>query len=235
MPGALDFDAVATLAALRAKRAAQGPLPTKAANLPNRALGALGELGEGYPSGSPFEATDTLIALRTRRTTQGAPPPKPSNPPNRDGTEVGGLDGLGGLGRGRASACISEVPACAVLTARRIAETVAVGAEREDDPAGWLVLVLPDGRRHLVAPHIFAALRAAGHLPDLPSAAPRSASPRLARPPSWSDSGDTPCEGDLCSCCRSRRWWTAAPEPDGWCCYACHPPPPGLAVARVDT
>ena len=235
MPGALDFDPVATLAALRAKRAAQGVLPTDAANLTHQALGALGGLGEGHPSGSPFEATNTLTALRTRRTVEGAPTPKPSNPPNRDGTDVGELDGLGGLGGGSASACISEVPACLVLTARRIAETVAVGAEREDDPAGWLVLVLPDGRRHLAAPHIVGSLAASGLLPALPPAVARSAHGRSARPPSWWDAQDTPREGDRCSCCRSGSWWTAAAEPDGWCCSACHPPPPGLALTTIDT
>ena len=31
--------------------------------------------------------------------------------------------------------------------AARIAASIADGAEREDDPDGWLVLVLPDGRR----------------------------------------------------------------------------------------
>jgi hypothetical protein len=117
----------------------------------------------------------------------------------------------------------------------RIAETLAARAEREADPDGWLVLVLPDGRRHVAAPHIVAALDAAGLLPDLPPAVSRSIYASTARPPAWSDDTDTPSEGDRCSCCGSGRWWTAQPAPDGWCCSTCHPPPLGRVVREVAT
>jgi hypothetical protein len=126
-------------------------------------------------------------------------------------------------------------PAGLVRTAARIAASVADGAEREADPDGWLVLVLPDGRRHIAAPHIAAALDAAGLLPDLPPAMSRSTFAARARPPSWSDPADAPRESDRCCLCGSGRWWTAAPIPDGWCCSTCHPPPPGRAVKEVAT
>ena len=119
--------------------------------------------------------------------------------------------------------------------AARIAASIADGAEREDDPDGWLVLVLPDGRRHVAAPHIVAALDAARLLPDLPPAVARSKYAARARPPSWSEPDDGPREGDRCCLCGSGRWWTAAPKPDGWCCSTCHPPPPGRAHTTTDT
>lgn len=120
------------------------------------------------------------------------------------------------------------------LVTHRLAQAIADGAEQEADPDGWLGLVLPDGRRRLVAPHIVAALDAAGLLPDLPPTVPRSASVPAARQPSWSDPKDTPREGERCKC-GGRWWWTASPEPDGWCCSTCHPPPPGLAVTTIET
>lgn len=119
--------------------------------------------------------------------------------------------------------------------AARIAKSIADGAEREDDPLGWLVLVLPDGRRHVAAPHIVAALDAAGLLPDLPPAVARSRYAARARPPSWSEPDDEPREGDRCCLCGSGRWWTAAPTRDGWCCSTCHPPPPGRPIATSET
>lgn len=118
---------------------------------------------------------------------------------------------------------------------RRIAKSIADGAEREDDPDGWLALVLPGGRRHVAAPHIVAALDAAGLLPDLPPAVARSSFAARARPPSWSEPTDTPRAGDRCCTCGSCRWWTAAPTRDGWCCSTCHPPPPGRTIATTET
>lgn len=51
----------------------------------------------------------------------------------------------------------------------------------------------------------------------------------LQRPPAWSDPSLIPPPGAWCSCCgrfdrKGGRWWTAAPEPDGWACVTCHPP-----------
>jgi hypothetical protein len=109
-------------------------------------------------------------------------------------------------------------------TAERIAASVAAGAERESDPDGWLVLVLPDGRRHVVAPNVVSDLHSAGLMPKLPPKTPRSAYASTARPPSWSDTSDTPSAGDFCWACRSGRWWTAEPEAQGWACAVCHPP-----------
>ena len=122
-----------------------------------------------------------------------------------------------------------------VFQAARIIDSIAEDARREDDPDGWLVLVLPDGRRHVVAPHIVAALDAAGLMPDLPPATPRSTYASTARPPSWSDPADAPIDGDHCCLCGLGRWWTAAPTQDGWCCSACHPPSPGRTVREVIT
>jgi len=93
----------------------------------------------------------------------------------------------------------------------------------------------PHRRRHVAAPHIVAALDAAGLLQDLPPAVSRSAYASTARPPAWSDYTDTPSEGDRCSCGRSGRWWTAQSAPDGWCCSMCHPPPLGRAVREAVT
>lgn len=121
------------------------------------------------------------------------------------------------------------------LQAARIIDSIAEDARREDDPDGWLVLVLPDGRRHVVAPHIVDALGAAGLMPDLPPTVSRSTSASTARPPSWSDPTDAPLNGDHCCLCGSGRWWTAAPTQDGWCCSACHPPSPGRTVREVIT
>lgn len=128
-----------------------------------------------------------------------------------------------------------QAPSALALTAARIAASIAEGAEREDDADGWLVLVLQDGRRHIPAPHIVAALNAAGLLPDLPPARSRSGRASSARPPSWSDPQDRPRHGDRCCVCRLGRWWTAAPTPDGWCCATCHPPSLGRAVTNIET
>lgn len=51
----------------------------------------------------------------------------------------------------------------------------------------------------------------------------------LQRPPAWSDPSLIPPPGAWCSCCgrfdrKGGRWWTTAPEPDGWACVTCHPP-----------
>lgn len=118
---------------------------------------------------------------------------------------------------------------------QRIAASIADGADREDDPDGWLVLVLPDGRRHVAAPHIVAALDAAELLPDLPPAVMRCGYAARARPPSWSEPDDEPRKGDRCCLCGSGLWWTAAPRPDGWCCSTCHPPPSGQPIATTET
>lgn len=176
------------------------------------------------PGALDFDAAAVLAALRTKRAAQGAPLPKAPNPPNRREGAATGLGGLVGLGEEHPSDCTYDAPAGPVLVARRIAASIAAGAEREDDPDGWLLLVLPDGRRHVVAPHIVAALDAAGLLPELPPTVPRSTYASTARPPSWSDPRDEPREGDRCCVCKSERWWTSAPRPDGWTCSTCHPP-----------
>jgi hypothetical protein len=126
-------------------------------------------------------------------------------------------------------------PPATALTAARLAASIAEGAEREDDADGWLVLVLPDGRRHIAAPHVVAALNATGLLPDLPPAQLHSGHAARARPPSWSNPQDRPRNGDRCCICRSGRWWTAAPIPDGWCCSTCHPPAAERPVANIET
>ena len=51
----------------------------------------------------------------------------------------------------------------------------------------------------------------------------------LQRPPAWADPSLIPPPGAWCSCCgrfdrKGGRWWTTAPEPDGWACVTCHPP-----------
>ena len=122
-----------------------------------------------------------------------------------------------------------------VRLAARLANTLADGAELEADPDGWLVFVLPDGRRHLIAPGMVTALAEAGLLPELPPAVERSGHAAHARPPSWSDPEDKPLAADRCSCCRGARWWISARSPAGWTCSTCHPSPPGLAVSTIQT
>jgi hypothetical protein len=151
------------------------------------------------------------------------------------GAGEAGLSQLSQVSRGAIPETENPPPAGPVLTARRIAASIADGAEREDDPDGWLVLVRPDGRRHIVAPHTLAELDAAGLLPELPPAVPRSTYAARARPPSWSEPDDEPREGDRCCMCGSGRWWTATPVPDGWCCSTCHPPWPGRPAREIVT
>jgi hypothetical protein len=107
--------------------------------------------------------------------------------------------------------------------ARSIAEAIAVGADRDADAGGCLVLVRPTGERLVVTPGTFAALDAAGLVPPLPPALERSRNAATARPPCWSDPDDLPVEGDRCPC-GGHHWWTYAPKPDGWCCTTCRPP-----------
>lgn len=64
----------------------------------------------------------------------------------------------------------------------------------------------------------------------------------LQRPPAWSDPKLMPPPGAWCSCCgrfdrKGGRWWTSAPDPDGWACVTCHPPDhlPAGAVREVRT
>lgn len=107
--------------------------------------------------------------------------------------------------------------------ARRVAAALAVGAEREADPDGWLLLIRPAGERIVVAPHIVAELNAAGLLPALPDAVERSTYAARARPPEWWDGTDTPQAGDRCRC-GSMRFWTERDRRGGWRCSTCHPP-----------
>jgi hypothetical protein len=123
------------------------------------------------------------------------------------------------------------------LIAGSVVRALAEGARRERDPAGWLVLVRPDGRQTMVAPHIVALLAEAGLLPPLPQAQEVDASD-LGWPPARSDPSSPP-PGAWCTCCgrftrTGGRWWRALEEP-GWCCSTCHPAPPGMVVETVWT
>jgi hypothetical protein len=129
--------------------------------------------------------------------------------------EAAGLLRLAGLG----AAALAEHDAALDLERAVIAEVRAAEAAGE-------VALKPeaDHRRHL------AGLE-------------RSA---LMRPAAWE--GSAPPPGAFCSC-RSRhkpeaggRWWRPLrPRSDGleagpgWRCWACYPPPPGLAVVDVNT
>jgi hypothetical protein len=95
------------------------------------------------------------------------------------------------------------------------------------------------------------AAEAAGEVALKPEAAHRAhlaglLRAALQRPPSWE--GSAPPPGAWCSCCSRHkpeaggRWWQPRqPRMDGlgvapgWRCWACHPPPPGLAVVDVNT
>lgn len=64
----------------------------------------------------------------------------------------------------------------------------------------------------------------------------------LQFPPAWADPSLLPPDGAWCSCCgrfdrKGGRWWTRAPDPDGWACMTCHPPDhlPAAAVREVQT
>ena len=107
--------------------------------------------------------------------------------------------------------------------ARRVAATLAAGAEREADSDGWLLLIRPDGDRIVVAPHIVAELDRAGLLPALPDAVERSTYAARARPAEWWDGTDTPQAGDRCRC-GAMRFWTERDRRGGWRCSTCHPP-----------
>ena len=46
----------------------------------------------------------------------------------------------------------------------------------------------------------------------------------LQRPPSWAGPAALPSAGCFCSCCKGQRWWCEREPPEGWRCWACHPP-----------
>ncbi|MBL6080214.1 hypothetical protein JMJ56_19535 [Belnapia sp. T18] len=138
---------------------------------------------------------------------------------------------------------LSAIPSCPDTWLRSIAGSVAralaQGACRERDPAGWLVLVRPDGRRAMVAPHVVASLAEVGLLPSLPPEQEMDTSD-LGCPPAWSEPFSPP-SGSWCTACgrftqTGGRWWREAERP-GWCCWTCHPPDgrPATAVVEVRT
>lgn len=59
----------------------------------------------------------------------------------------------------------------------------------------------------------------------------------LRRPPSSADPAERPVHGCFCSCCKGRRWWCEREAPNGWRCWACHPPDhlPAEAVMEIRT
>lgn len=111
--------------------------------------------------------------------------------------------------------------------------------------AGVAMVLRPDGTVGLTAaasppPELLAAARAhraaiVALLRERDGVAPRPApapvspgidptDPAAKRPPSWSDPAAMPRPGAWCGCCRGKRWWREAADPQGWCCWTCHPP-----------
>lgn len=234
-------------------------------HMPHRDLASGGEKHAPEKKTQRLAALAARWEARTaaRQAEQAAPEPEPAAvpvplapPPTeapRDGfqhhRQPEGRDAWGLTGAERAAALarlegVGPVPAPApappppdhwlARLAGAIAAALADGAEREADPDGWLVLIRPEGDRLVVAPHIVAELDGAGLLPRLPEAVARSTYTATARPACWSDPHDVPAKGDRCRC-GGGRWWTSAPNPDGWCCSICHPPPPGRGVREVVT
>lgn len=130
---------------------------------------------------------------------------------------VASANGTGGAGD------TPEVPHWAPAMAARIAAVLAEGAEREADANGFLILVRPDGRRHVTVPAALSVLEAAGLLPALPPALAVAEAAARARPVSWAEAADLPREGDRCPRGHGH-WWTERAAALGWRCAACHPP-----------
>lgn len=84
--------------------------------------------------------------------------------------------------------------------------------------------------RAAMAAHYAAGTGASIYRPDQPDALRDGLlAGALQRPPAWSDPALIPPPGAWCSCCgrfdrKGGRWWTSAPNPDGWACVTCHPP-----------
>ena len=165
------------------------------------------------PAASPAEdqaaIAAALLAFAMRPFAPAIDPEMAGTTPSVAGT--GAAVGLSG-------AAIRE--ACPLASSVRMA--LADGAERELDPDGWLVLVRPDGRRLVLAPHAVVELERSGRLPPLPEPVDRAVGSACARPPSWSEVEDAPEPGDRCVC-GGRRWWRHAQSPQGWWCAACRP------------
>ncbi len=165
------------------------------------------------PAASPAEdgaaIAAALPALALRPFAPATDPEMAGTAPSAAGT--GATVGLSGAAIHEASALASSI---------RMA--LADGAEREADLEGWLVLVRPDGRRLVLAPHAVVELERSGRLPPLPEPVDRAVGVACARPPSWSEVEDAPEPGDRCVC-GGRRWWRHAHSPQGWWCAACRP------------
>ena len=165
------------------------------------------------PAASPAEdqaaIAAALLAFAMRPFAPAIDPEMAGTTPSVAGT--GAAVGLSG-------AAIRE--ACPLASSVRM--VLADGAEREADLEGWLVLVRPDGRRLVLAPHAVVELERSGRLPPLPEPVDRAVGSSCARPPSWSEVEDAPEPGDRCVC-GGRRWWRHVQSPQGWWCAECRP------------